>query len=330
MRVLKSHFCECSTMDVARLLAWPLAIIALFAATMHLAAAAGWLPAPRPTLDLDRTILTHQLEASRARQDATLVLLGDSSCLMNVDAAELTARLGQPVLNLGTLSYLDLNASAELLRQFVAANPGQLRAVVLLQHPEALRRPAPQEYHTNLLQHLLDGRDFGPRHTVQGALMSLLGLEIFQSRLLARVLPAPLPGAFRQTYGFSADLDRHLTEHRGSLRDPDVQPLRGSAEYRLAPALERASRDFRAAMPSGVKLLVGITPVPEEFAGRSYSLTRDAMLSKWGQWLEADITLTNLPPMLKDDRFVKTTHLNEAGVREFTETLARALAPHLR
>lgn len=330
MRAMKSYFCEFSVTDVARLLAWPLAIIALFAVAMHLAANAGWLPAPRPTLDLDRTILTHQIEASRARQDATIVLLGDSSCLMNVDAIALAARLGQPVLNLGALSYLDLNASAELLRQFVAANPGQLRAVVLLQHPEALRRPAPQAYHTNLLQHLLDGRDFGPRSTVHGALMSFLGLEIFQNRLLARVLPTPLPGAFRQAYGFSADLDRHLTAHRGSLRDPDVQPLRGSAEYRLAPALERASRDFRVAMPPGVKLLVGITPVPGEFAGRSYPLTRDAMLSTWGQWLAADATLTNLPAVLKEDRFVKTTHLNEAGVRKFTEALARALVPQVQ
>lgn len=327
---MKSHYCEFSAQDLARLIAWPLATVAIFAAAMHLAAIAGWLPAPRPTLDLDRTILTHQVEASRARSDARIILLGDSSCLMNVDAIDLSVRIGQPVLNLGTLSYLDLDAFAELLRQFAAANPGRLRTVVLLQHPEALRRPAPQTYHTNLLRHLLDGRDFGPRQTAHGRLLSWLGLEIYQNRLLARLLPTPLPGAFRQTYGFSADLERHLTAHRGSLRDPDVQPIRGSAEYRLASALERASRDFRTAMPPGVKLLVGITPVPRKFAGRSYPLTRDAMLSSWGQWLQADATLTNLPVVLDDARFVKTTHLNDAGVREFTEALARALALNLR
>ena len=327
---MKSHEYEFKSRDLARLLAWPLATVALFAAATHLVTLAGLLPKPRPMLDLDRTIITHQVEASRARQDASIVLLGDSSCLMNVDAVELGRLLGQPVLNLGTLSYLDLSASAELLRQYAQANPGKLRAMVILQHPEALRRPAPQEYHVNLLRHLLDGTDFGPRETFHGKVMQVLGLEAWQNRVLARALPAPLPGAFRQRYGFATDLDRQLTAKRGSLLDPDVQPLRGSAEYRLAPTLERVSRDFRAAVPEGTKLFAGITPVPANFAGRSYPAKRDEMLATWGQWLRADATLTNLPPTLPDDRFVKTTHLNEAGVREFTEALAGALAPNLR
>lgn len=327
---MTSHTFDLTAKDLARLLAWPLATVALFAVAMHVATRAGWLPSPRPTVDLDRTILTHQVAASRASQDAAIVLLGDSSCLMDVDAAALSARLGQPVLNLGTLSYLDLGAFALLLREYVRANPDRLRAVVLLQHPEALRRPAPQAYHTNLLRHLIAGRDFGPRQTFHGELMQWLGLEIFQDRLLARMLPTPLPGAFGRTYGFSADLDRHLTTHRGSMHDPDAQPIRGSAEYRLAPTLERACREFRAAVPPGVKLFVGLTPVPADFAGSAYPATHDALLSVWAGWLRADAVLTNLPPTLPDARFVKTTHLSESGVREFAEAVARALAAQLR
>src|SRR5687767_15988289 len=122
---------------------------------MHLAALFHVLPRPRPTLDVDRTILVHQVEASRSRQDMDVLLIGDSSCLIDVWAPQLTREIGRPVLNLGTLSYLDLNAYGTLLRLFTAANPNSPKAVVLLMHPEALRRPTAEPYHTKLFEALI-------------------------------------------------------------------------------------------------------------------------------------------------------------------------------
>ena len=114
---MKSHTCEFEPKDLLRRLAMPLLPMAVFAALMHAGALVRLLPAPRPTLDIDRTLLVHQAEASRARHDADVLLLGDSSCLMDVDAKQLGNQLGRPALNLGTLSYLDLNAAAALLRR---------------------------------------------------------------------------------------------------------------------------------------------------------------------------------------------------------------------
>ena len=93
---------------------------------------------PRPILDIDRTILIHQAEASRLRHGADVVFLGDSSCLMDFSAKDLEGWLppDHRVLNLATLSYVDLPACAGLLRNYVAANPDRLRVVVLLLHPE--------------------------------------------------------------------------------------------------------------------------------------------------------------------------------------------------
>jgi hypothetical protein len=303
--------------------------VALFAAVMHLGALAGFLPEPRPMLDVDRTILIHQIEASRRSQNAEIVLVGDSSCLMDVSTRQLGELLGRPVLNLGTLSYLDLRASADLLREFSAANPRRLRAVVVLQHPEALRRIGPESYHTNLLRHLLARADFLPRTSLRDHITGAFGLHIFRGRILSRIVPTALPGSFGRRYGFSDDLDDYLSHHRGSAVDPDTQPLRGSTEYRLAPSMEFASRSFREAVPAGVKLLVGMTPVPEALAGARYPETRDRLLSQWGQWLGADVFLKELPPTLPDENFAKSTHLNELGVRSYTEMVARALAPHL-
>ena len=322
---MRSHSYDFVPRDLARLIAPTLAIVALAAGVLHAAVHLNWLPRPRPTLDVDRTIVIHKIEASASRQDAEVLLMGDSSCLMDLSALKLSSEIGRPVLNLGTLSYLDLNAHATLLRRFVAANPNQLKAVVLLLHPEALRRPAPEQYHTNVFEHFVAGRD----HVTKRTLAHWLGLESFRTRVLSRALPTPLGGAYGQRYGFSSDLQSYLTRHRGSAIDPDPKAFQGNPEYRLAPQLESQSRSFKTAVPAGIKLFVAITPVPAGFAPPNYPRQHRQLLEQWGQWLGADATLTNLPGTLPDNLFAKTTHLNEAGTAEFTALLARDLAAAL-
>ncbi|MCI0747332.1 MAG: hypothetical protein L0Y58_18155 [Verrucomicrobia subdivision 3 bacterium] len=342
---MRSHTYDFRPRDLIRLLATPVLPLVAFAALMHLTASLQLLPKPRATLDVDRTILVHQAEASRSRDNARVLLLGDSSCLIDVSATQLGEELRQPVLNLGTLSYLDLNANARLLREFNAANANQLIMVVLLMHPEALRRPAPEEYHTRFLESLLGEapstlHPFTPSasqslydSTIQRfndlTIQKLLGLEIFRACILARTIPTPLSGAYGRRYGFSSDLEQSLTKNRGSAVDPDPRRFEGNAEYRLAPQLEAASRAFKAAVPSTAKLAVGITPVPEGFARQGYAEHQQAMLRQWAEWLQADVALSDLPATLPDHLFTKTTHLNEAGARTYTTHLARSLNRHL-
>src|SRR5882672_5615067 len=152
---MKSHVCEFSPKDLLRFAGLPLFPLALFAIAMHLGAKLNLLPAPRPTLDTDRTILVHQAEASHSSHDAEVLLLGDSSCLMDVSARQLTEQTGRPALNLGTFSFLDLNAHALLLRNYAQANPNRLRAVVLLMHPESLRRLGPGHFYLSALTNYL-------------------------------------------------------------------------------------------------------------------------------------------------------------------------------
>src|SRR5262245_43258480 len=150
---MKSHSIEFTPKELLRLVLPPLVPVVLFAMAMQAGARFGLLPAPRPTLDVDRTILIHQAESSRARSGAEIVLLGDSSCLMNVNARQFGNSLGRRALNLGTFSFLDLGAHTRLLREFTQANPGQPRVVVLLMHPEALRRGDSEPYPLALLTH---------------------------------------------------------------------------------------------------------------------------------------------------------------------------------
>lgn len=326
---MTSHSYDFNRQDLLRVIGWPLLPVVVFALAMHLGVVWRVLPGPRPTLDVDRTLLVHQVEAAGVRQEAEILLLGDSSCLMDVSAPRLGALLRRPVLNLGTHSYLDLAADGELLRRFAAANPGRAQLVVLLLHPEALRRAAPEPYHVRLLLSLLRQHDAPPAAGLRERILQLSGLSIFQGRVLSRLLPAPLRGAYGRFYGFSRDLDAYLTRNLGSAVDPEKRPFQGNAEYRLASQLEGSSASFRAALPPGARLVVGITPVPAAFAGPGYPAVRDRMLRQWGQWLRADAVLDGLPAVLPDDQFMATTHLNETSARTYTESLARALEPHL-
>ena len=324
---MKSHTCEFTAKALAPLVGWPCVVVVAFAVLMHAGATLHLLPAPRPTLDTERTVLLHQADAAQSTHDAEIVLLGDSSCLMNISARQLSTELGRPVLNLGTFSFLDVNAHASMLRQYAQANPGKLRAVVLLMHAESLRRLSAEPYYVEALENFWAGQDHFTTETIAGQVNRALGVDIFKGRLLSRALPLPLGGAYGRRYGFTSDLESALTAESGSAIDPDPQPLTGTAEYRLAPTLEKASRTLRTAVPPGATLFVGITPAPERFAGGRYPAQQAAMLRQWADWLGAT-ALTNLPPTLPDADFVRTTHLSENVIPAYTRSLAKAMDSH--
>ncbi|HNU98457.1 MAG: hypothetical protein KA191_09690 [Verrucomicrobia bacterium] len=322
---LRSHQCAFTARDLAEIVGAPLGVLLLLAALFHFAAAADWLPAPRPTLDMDRTLLIHQADSSRSAQDATVILIGDSSCLMDVSASDLTRHLGQPTLNLGLLSYLDLPSFGILVRNYAHANPERLETVVLLLHPESLRLQAPSAYHRAQLEDYLAGRDAHTAGGIGGRLQTALGAILVRGRLEARVIPAPLSGVYGRFYGFTRDFSRWLGAHRGSAIDPqrfDRTRAQGNAEYRLAPRLESESRLLRQCVPSGVRLVVGLTPAPRSFVRPDHEATCARILEQLAKWLKADAVLAGLPASMPDELFASVTHLTGEGQTLFTQRLA--------
>ncbi len=324
----RSHECVFTARDLAAIAGAPVAVLLLLAALFHLAAAAGWLPAPRPTLDMDRTLLIHQADSSRSAQDAAVILVGDSSCLMDVSAEDLTRHLGQSALNLGLLSYLDLPSFGILVRNCAHANPERLETVVLLLHPESLRLQTPSAYHRAQLEDYLAGRDARATVGIAGRLQTALGANLARGRLVARLIPTPLSGVYGRFYGFTHDFSRWLRAHRGSAIDPqrfDRTKAQGNAEYRLAQRLESESRLFRQCVPSGVRLVVGLTPVPRSFVGPDHEATCARILEQWAKWLKADAVLDGLPASMPDELFASVTHLTGEGQTLFTQRLAAEL-----
>lgn len=329
---MRSHSSSFTGRDLAAIAGAPIGVLLVLAGMLQVAAAWRWLPTPRPTLDMDRTLLVHQADASRARQDAAVILVGDSSCLIDVSAVELTQQLGQPALNLGLISYLDLPSFGQLVRNYAQANPGRPRTVVLLLHPESLRLQAPSAYHRAQLADYLAGRDAPSSGGIGAQVQTALGADLVRGRLLARAIPVPLPGEFGRLYGFTDDFSRALSANRGSAIDPgrfERAKAQGNAEYRLAKRFEAESRRFRECVPPGVQLAVGLTPAPSSFVGRDHAATCRRLLDQWAGWLKADLALTGLPAAMPDDQFASVTHLTAEGRKEFTAQLAAELRTKL-
>jgi len=346
---MRSHAYQFTAREVMALVSRPVLLVVALALAIHGAASVGLLPRPKAALDVDRTILVHQAEAARRPSAAKTVFIGDSSCLMNVAADE----MGADVLNLGTLSYLDLASYARLLREYLDRNGGSVQRVVLLMHPAALRLGERNEYFREVIDAHWEGRDL--RHPGESLLPRWFGASRMRARVLNRVLPEPLPGAYGRFYGFSDNLWRYLDAHQGSMIDPrafDLATAQGTTDFRLAPRFEAESRVFRQAVPAGVRLEVGLTPVPEGLAmpgeaerhleqlgpmwllqrrptDRVASLTAarlQEILREWSQWLEADRVLTNLPPTMPDRFFASPTHLNADGRKEYLVPLRAVLS----
>lgn len=323
----RSHEYQFGVREVSRVLAVPLTGLLLLAGLIHTAGMAGWLRESRPA-DMDRTILAHQADASKRRSNAEIILGGDSSCLMDVSARQLAHDLGPPVLNLATLSFVSLSDHGRLLSRFAQTNAPNPRIVILLLHPEALRRATPSVSHAIFVQARLAGLPGpAPTNAVQW-ITRTAALDHLRESVLNRLFPAPLPGEFGPAYGFTSDLWQTLSRNSGSLIDPnrfDSTTAKGSPDYRLARLLEAESREFRSRLPAGVQLWAGITPVPESFAGSAHADTVRELLATWQSWLGADRVLDDLPATMPDALFASPTHLNAAGAEQFTAQLASQL-----
>jgi hypothetical protein len=291
-----SHHFDVSIGDLTRRLLPPLLGVALLAAILHAVSFTRLLPDPVPA-DLDRTLLTAKVELASGTAPASVVLLGDSSCMMDVDAPELTRQLGRPVLNLGTLSYLDLTAHTALLRHALARLPNPPGDVVLLLHPGSLLRGSSLPDLDRFLRASLAGDARSLRSAARHPAEGLLAGVVIREQIVQPWIPNLLRGDFAAAYGTTWEVRRRVHRQSGTLLDPtrfDAAAFQGRYEFRLHPRLEPASREFRLAVPSGTRLWVGLTPLPESLALSDHAARIETVLGSWAAWLQPDRVL-NLP-----------------------------------
>jgi hypothetical protein len=231
------------------------------------------------------------------------------------------------VLNLGLIIGLGLELYGETLTDFLDHNPEHVREVLLLVTPQTLTDPTQVGPSQELWRQLRTGRDEAVADA-QPTLMRRSGMTLFKERLVDRLLNVPLRGKGGQFYGFSSGLADYLFDHHGSMIDPaEFRPPAHPVlrRYDLAASLEPQCRAFRNHVPSAVRLVVGLSPIPHSLCSPEYRHSRDHLLQRLGEWLRADVVLTNAPVDLPDGLFASEQHLNQRGQRFFTGRLASML-----
>lgn len=314
--VLPSHVYELQGSRIVRNLVGTFVVILAVGALVQLALRTGAMPGPSFVSDPDSTIISTKAVLARASVTAQVALVGDSSCLTDLDVATMEAGSGADVVNLGTLSYLSLDSFGVLAAEFARGKSAP--RVVLAVHPDCLRVGAPSPAHRAILDSAL-GRGQAATLQTNETLAAVLGFDDVRVRVSDRFIPHPLRGAFGGRYGFTADLRESLLRRQGTMDESakfDPSANHGSAEYRLAPRIEEECRLFRTALPTGTRLRVLITPVPKSHALRSHETRVREMRAQLENWLGAEPGGFDLPVVLPDGDFGTVTHLQpEAAVR---------------
>jgi len=320
-----SHVYEIGGAGLAANLAGTLGVVLVIGLVVGLFLRSPLAPGPSFSSDPDSAIIATKVALARNSAAAQVALVGDSSCLIDLDVATLEASCPLAVVNLGTLSYLSLDAFGLLAGEFSKGK--EAPKVVLVVHPDGLRIASPSPAHRAILDSALG---LGPAAMLQTNenLSAWLGFDEFRVRVSDRWIPHPLRGNFGDRYGFTADLRESLVRRKGTMDELarfDAGENHSSPEYRLANRIESECRQFRAALPPGARIRVIVTPVPQSHALKSHEQTVQEMRTQLEEWLGAETPSFDLPLVLPDADFGTVTHLTPDGAARYSRLAGEAI-----
>jgi hypothetical protein len=320
---MRSHLYNLPHRDMLTIIGLPIGGVLLLGLIIRLTVFLPFAPKPRPTLDVDRTVIVQQIDASRRTEQADILLIGDSSCLMNIDAALLSEISGRRAINLGTLSFLDLHTFSHLLSNYVSNQAKEPSTVIFLSHPDFVRKKSSSKAHIETFDYYINQKDHAYGYLPSWDPRRLLGTHIVDGRFISR-MPIPLSGSFGQFYGFTTELMDFMIRHNGSAIDPrvlQIDNLKGSTDYRVAKFHSRQAPVLISAIPTSAKFYIGLTPVPESFPNGDFTVEYDRLLKDWSAEFPNAISLAELPPTLDDAAFATKTHLTGKAAQEYTRIL---------
>jgi hypothetical protein len=270
-----------------------------------------------PPLDIESLIVQGQRERARTIPEADLLLIGDSSALMDVDSVALGEALGRRAESLATIGFVGPAGYARLLRDY-AASGRRVTTVLVLMSPVSLSLTEPE----------FDRRAFESMvvEPVQGCGPARAG-EVIYRHLVAPTLALPLPGAYGRFYGGAAALEVALERGQGSLTDPNTwkaQPA--TITLRISDAVAKRLEILRRTLLElgARRVLSGLSPLPERALTDRNPKLMQALSAELARRLDAE-ALAGLAFSLPDERFASLTHLNAAGRSAYSKELAALL-----
>ena len=280
----------------------------------------------KSALDIDRVIISNKVELSKNRKITDIIFIGDSSCLMNINADKFTDISAMESINLGTLSYLDFESYGALLRNAINTNDSKVTLICLIIHPEFLRRAEPSESHIQFFE-TYNKNEKTPNLSENNYLNSFLSLHIFKDAFYGKT-PIPLEGRFGKYYGFTSSLNDYLNAHRGSAIDPrkfDPKSNHGNILYRITDKKIEQLIKFKTLLPSQYKLVLCLSPIPDILADENYIDAITTIKNKIKKKARIDYVLS-MPVSLPSEYFATKTHLNATARLFYTEALSREIA----
>ncbi len=327
---MNSHEYQINPAMLVRLLAATVMGLAVLVIGIHVGLVLNVLPAPEVPMNSDQFMMHQRHEFTRGDDRAEILIIGDSTSLMGVDALRLTEQLpGHPrVYNLGLFLGLPLNAYGEAAGDFIQRHPGQIKTVVLLTTAWRLIDARALEVNIEFWQRLRDGGDSTPGQTAP-VLDRSFAITDSKERLISRMLPFLAHEKSGIYYGRILRAEQHLNEFNGTLVSPGF--YNRADQEMVTWEMDAAARDQGAAIrkliPRDVELLFGIMPLPETSVSVNAPVERANLIRTFNETLQADGALSGIPTTLPDGLFADHVHLNKRGQEWFTDRLAESLRP---
>jgi hypothetical protein len=288
---------------------------------------------------LEQVVIQEQVRRAKSISGTQVLVIGDSSAQMGVDAPLLTLLLDDKrVENLSTIGWVGPKGYARMLEMYFGRDLNA-EAVVLLMHASSLDRPEGlgwERWESAVVD----------EHQLQWTQENLMdGIRSrFGTVLFGRLFALPMPAAWGRYYGTHLEVGDAIRENAGSIYEPTLVPpgalgdsvrasLRGRVlHYRLSPSAEGGIQEFaRAAASFPVKhVLFGITPETQFLKTDTAEAEYRSLEERIGVLLRARLgdrlELLHLEPFLSDEYFSSGAHLSQSGRTLFTRKLSKILA----
>ncbi len=274
---------------------------------------------------VEGNIVLQQMKRSHELRDLDILVIGDSSALMGIDAVEFGHKTNQRVESLATLGWVGPLGYAKLIGNYLKSN-GSIPCVILALNNVSLQVEEKTYRETGYEMWVLrDVVSKKPDYSQANL------LEIIKSDPFNRLIDMPLPGKYGEYYGFESNLRKTIENGNGSMIDPnEMPPLKNPEPLVIAmtppfvsrlPHLKNALHDRRIG-----KVYIAITPTPHSMASAKTKDSFDKSLVSLGKQLDLpEDSLLDTPYELPDRYFATGSHLNKTGRAHYTRAVYQAL-----
>jgi hypothetical protein len=289
-------------------------------------------------LNVDHFVVLEQMKRAAALPAAEVAFLGDSSCLMGIDAPLIERALDlHPVESFCSIGYVGPVGYARMLAGMIERNAAP-KTLVLVFHPATFRREPSWDFWTGFVSN-------GGKVEAPALHFPRSSLDFLQFEWLGRLIYNPLPGAYALYYGSERAFRSTIRARQGSAVDPNaglnISSLAALHAVPSPPSGEPANFSWNEAyvdslrvlgeaivkLPHQTRVYLVISPVPDNLVPEGNLLERTERANQIAAALGIDADrILNTPETMFAAFFSSYTHLNRWGQKVFTGVLIKELA----